>query len=92
MDKLLFSHRLEYYIAMRINELQLNVGVAESRRETMKSYTYHTKKNIFVWERDMKGGDKNTEEFQVDNSVYLNFIPIVMISNVKQVWQWGKTT
>lgn len=33
----------------------------------------------------MKGGDKNTEEFQVDNSVYLNFIPIVMISNVKQV-------
>lgn len=47
MDKLLFSHRLEYYIAMRINELQLNVGVAEGRRETMKSYIYYTKK-IFL--------------------------------------------
>lgn len=33
---------------MRINELQLYVGVAEHRREIMKSYTY--KKNISVCE------------------------------------------
>lgn len=62
-------------------------GVYEYQENTLISLLFI----CFLGEND-DGSDGNTEEVYMADSAHLNFMPVILAGNVKNLSQWDKKT